>query len=404
MWNMCRSSGNPDLDQALWQQTLKECKSGWATLHVGLHQPPGNAVLSRRLAVQQQEKVRPIDDFSVSQVNHTLGSVEKVVVMPAASTVSLSLAMQRGLAHRLGVNSQGAQVELCGKTFDLQSAYKQLPIHKDDLKFAQATVWNPETHRPSVLSLKALPFGATGSVQGFCRCSLALWSLVLHYLIVPSTVFFDDYTSIACEDDTASSEASFILMMRILGWKVAVDKGKTFAQLFHSLGIAFLLPRSPTDPVQVTNTEQRRKEVAATCLSLLRSGRVSPHQCSVFAGRLRWLEGQTFGRLGRRFFRLILQAGEPPSDFRKRPLSCPLRQAVEWVLGNIPKAPPKCFHQPCGRIFQLFTDGSFEGGRGCMAGVLCRADRVPWQFWKLQVPSGLVNKWSQDGVEHPSNG
>ena len=36
-----------------------------------------------------------------------------------------------------------------------------------------------------------------------------------------------------------------------------------------------------------------------------------------------------------------------------------------------------------------------------MAGVLCRADGVPWQFWKLQVPSGLVSKWLQDGVEHP---
>ena len=184
MWHMCRSSGNSELDQALWQQTLKECQAGWATLHVGLHKPPGNAVLSRRFAVQQQDKVRPIDDFSISQVNHTLGSVEKVVVLPSSSTVSLSLALQRGLTAQAQDAAHFSQVALMGKTFDLQSAYKQLPIHTEDLRFAQATVWNPETQRPSVLSLQALPFGATGSVQGFCRCSLALWCLVLHFLLV----------------------------------------------------------------------------------------------------------------------------------------------------------------------------------------------------------------------------
>ena len=36
-----------------------------------------------------------------------------------------------------------------------------------------------------------------------------------------------------------------------------------------------------------------------------------------------------------------------------------------------------------------------------MAGVLCKADGIPWKFWKLQVPPGLVNKWARDGVERP---
>ena len=36
-----------------------------------------------------------------------------------------------------------------------------------------------------------------------------------------------------------------------------------------------------------------------------------------------------------------------------------------------------------------------------MAGVLCRADGIPWQYWKCQVPTGLVDKWAKDGVQHP---
>ena len=154
MWSMCRSSGDDSLDQALWTQTLKECESGWATLHVGLTQPPSNSVLSKRFAVQQHDKVRPIDDFSVSQV--------------------LAIALQRGLTAERQLRHSGEVVTLSGKTFDLKSAYKQLPIHSRDLRFAQATVWNPQAKRPAVISLKALPFGATGSVHGFCRCSIAI--------------------------------------------------------------------------------------------------------------------------------------------------------------------------------------------------------------------------------------
>ena len=130
MWSLCRSSGNPELDHALWLQTLKECKAGWAILNVGLCNPPNNYVLSRRFAVQQQHKVRPIDDFSISQVNNTLGSVEKIVVMPSSSTVSLSLALQRGLHAKSPGTQSTSQVELAGKTFDLQSAYKQLPTQR----------------------------------------------------------------------------------------------------------------------------------------------------------------------------------------------------------------------------------------------------------------------------------
>ncbi|CAE7213381.1 CEP1 [Symbiodinium pilosum] len=311
MWGMCRPSGDDALDKALWQQTVKECESGWATWHLGLTQPPENSVLSRRFAVQQQDKVRPIDDFSVSQVNHTLGCVEKIMVMPSSATVSLALALQRGLTAQNDVSQSSGAVALSGKTFDLKSAYKQLPIHSQDLKFAQATVWNPEAKRPTVVLLKAL-----------------------HYVLVPITVFFDDYTSVVSDLDSSSSEAAFVLLMRILGWKVAADKGQPYACLFQSLGISFLLPRSATDPVQVSNTEHRRKELAAVCLRLLRSGRASPHECSVFAGRLRWMEGQTFDRLGRKFFRAILASGDPPSDSKPRVMDPSLRQAFEWIHHN----------------------------------------------------------------------
>ena len=230
MWATCRPSGDPQLIQDLWQQTLRECKAGWATLHVGLTKPPGNAVLSRRFGVQRHEKTRPIDDISISQINSTLGSVEKVVVIPSSSIVSLAegphCTVRIWCRFQCTRRISGLRRPLC----------------------------DPTSQRPAVLSLKALPFGATG-----CRCSLALWAVVLCYILVPSTVFFDDYTAVISALDSSSAEAAFILPMKILGWKIASDKGKPFSCLFHSWGVSFLLPRSPTDPVQITNTHDRKR-------------------------------------------------------------------------------------------------------------------------------------------------
>ena len=69
VWALCKSSGDDSLDAALWQQTLEECRAGWAVLETGHTQAPACCILGRRFAVKQGNKIRPIDDLSVSLVN-----------------------------------------------------------------------------------------------------------------------------------------------------------------------------------------------------------------------------------------------------------------------------------------------------------------------------------------------
>ena len=106
---------------------------------------------------------------------------------------------------------------LKGRTFDLKTAFKQLGIEPADLPYAKVLVWDPVCCRPAVLALKALPFGATGSIHGFSRCSLALWQVAVSLLILPITVFFDDFTSISLAEDCNSVETSFLLLRKLLG-------------------------------------------------------------------------------------------------------------------------------------------------------------------------------------------
>ncbi|CAE7031097.1 unnamed protein product [Symbiodinium sp. CCMP2592] len=234
-WNQTTPTASAELDRSLWDATVKDASSGWAMLLPSSAEPPTEVLLSRRFAVVQGDKVRGVDDFSFNGLNDTLGTCEKVTTMSTAHTVALGLRLLR-IAKARGMS-------LLGRCFDLKSAYRQLPIHLDDLPYAAVTVWSPEDNAVRVLQMFALPFGAGGSVPGFVRVSLALWRILCRLALVPATMFFDDYTCIVLESDAVNAEASVHMLFRMLGWRLALegDKAVSFAQAFQSLGVVFLL-------------------------------------------------------------------------------------------------------------------------------------------------------------------
>ena len=245
-------------------------------------------------------------------------------------------------------------------------AFKQLGVRESDLPFAKVAVYNPDTGRPAVLALRALPFGATGSVHGFCRCSLALWHIAVSLLMLPLTVFFDDYTAdtaITLEQDCHSLTQSFLLLLKLLGWQAALtgSKATDFAESFVSLGIAYILPRTPDGFVRVHNTDSRKREVATTCLRILQSGALSPAEALAFAGRLRWLDAQTFGRIGRWAFRVILEHGTKPGRRSQRQLTRLLTQSTgSWIMSHKPPRELSRSLQP--RRFRCSQTGPLNKG------------------------------------------
>ena len=178
-----------------------------------------------------------------------MGVDEKIVVQPAASAMSLALHLQQ---RCLSPGKKASEPDgLKGRTFDLKWAFKQLGIDPVDLPFAKVAVWDPVSCQPAVLALKALPFGATRSVHGFSRCSLAIWQVAVSLLLLPLTVFFDDYTS-----------TCFLLLLKLLGWQAALSgsKAQTFAQSFVSLGIAYISYQGHQQASCASVTQTRAKE------------------------------------------------------------------------------------------------------------------------------------------------
>ena len=124
-------------------------------------------------------------------------------------------------------------------------------------------------------------------------------------------------------------------------------------------------------------------------------------QTEALAGRLRWLDAQTFGLVGRWAFRTVLEHGMRPGKRRSLQLTEALRASRSWILDNVPKAEPRSFRLPRPLSHNVFTDGSFENGEGRIGGVLCSANGKPWKWFQASVPADIVRHWCADGTVHP---
>ena len=107
-----------------------------------------------------------------------------------------SIGWPQCFAYALQVSTD-ASVSLCGRTYDLKSAYKQFPVSCKDRDLIRMFVNCPDQERPCAVGLNALPFGAIGSVAAFLRVSASVWLLGVIALRIVWTAFFDDYSVIS---------------------------------------------------------------------------------------------------------------------------------------------------------------------------------------------------------------
>ena len=81
-----------------------------------LHELPEGAVLSRRFGLKLPKKVRLIEELSACSISKTVQCSET----PRPHTTDVIASVVLGLLER-------CYGEVLGKTFDLKSAYRQLP-------------------------------------------------------------------------------------------------------------------------------------------------------------------------------------------------------------------------------------------------------------------------------------
>ena len=228
-----KSSGDPELDLALWEATQKEVDRGWLRGPVNPRSLDPAAVISRRFGIWQGDKCRPIDDFRASGVNATT-SAEDSVTVHSADTIAASI------AYRLKVDDKCRRYGgLEMKSYDLHKAYKNLPLSAGAVDIAYLSVYNPHKKTAEVFEQCVLPFGARASVHSFCRTSLGIWTAGVQILLLAWSVYYDDFVSCEVPPLSRISDLCAESLFRLLQWDTSPDKPTTFGSIAKVLGLEF---------------------------------------------------------------------------------------------------------------------------------------------------------------------
>ena len=294
-----KSSGDQLTDQKLWDKTLEERAKGWiqGPLEGGLSALQPGQTLTRRFAVAQgldddgTPKVRPIDDFSASHVNSTVTANERVT-LHTLDVISATL------AYFISVSSE--DVGLMGKSYDLKSAYKQLPLCKTMEDFAHIVVWDLTEKKPQIFRTTRLPFGAVASVLHFLRCSKSLWYIICSLGKVICTAYFDDFVVFSPELTRVSASNFVELVFLCIGWTFDMSgkKASEFASQVSALEAIIDLQEVPRGIIKLRNTEKRINDLSSIIANITAVGKLGHLEAQQLRGKLTFADNQVHGRMG----------------------------------------------------------------------------------------------------------
>ena len=349
-----------------------------------------NAAWAMRFGLQQRDKVRVIDDFSVAGVNQTTGLHERLKIFGIDDIAAM-------LAYSMDSCWQDRHPQMLGKTIDLKSAYKQFGICSDDRVRIRVATSSADTNNFVLLMVNALPFGATGSVAAFLRISMFIWYIGVVGLRLAWTSFYDTLLSRAdCAHNASWGAECFF---DILGVIFARDgkKATVFDQVFSSLGVNFDLSEICNFSVLLGHTESRGLELIDTISEILRCGTFTAKGVERLRGRLLWFENFVCGRQANF---LVARLGKYiRADKGDLPLSSELKVTLQKLVMRLESGRPVEITQRLFSTWLCFTDGACE--QECsVGGVLVSPQGTAVMAFGSVLPSDFSQQFYRES-RHP---
>ena len=372
----------------------------------------------RRFGIWQKNKLRPIDDFRENKLNESFSSGDKLdlqamdqllwtmvtlmVHCKHCGSVDFVLSNGERLSGPLHNSWSSANLQCEFTAFDLESAYKQLPLHPEERNCSVVTLKHPEKNEPACFLMNTLPFGSVASVLHFNRTARLLWriGLELHLLWFN---YFDDYPCATFVEQRKSTLGSVRTLFDILGFRFAEDKLAPFDRRAEMLGVEVDLTHLLSDRVIVDNKTSRKDELCKAIKHILSEGCIVPSAIPSLLGRLQFADLQLMGRTGKLAMADIREM--MTSSDKSVALQPDVIAALEVLQSRMSCGKPRTLHidRPKAPVV-VFTDGAFEPiGDGTFSatvgGVLIPRDG-PVRVFGCRVNSKVLDRWLQVLV-HP---
>ena len=376
---MTKSSGSHDLDSAVLKETMEELEKGWADGPWPLEALEQGATISRRFPLQQGDKIRMIDDYSISGVNDscTLNSkLDLHVVDTFVATIK---------AFFQAMDAAGRETLVLAKTYDLKSAYRQVPILTSHLKFAYFCIYNPEKMAVEIYRSRTLPFGATHSVFSFLRLARMIHCIATRGAKLITTNFYDDFILASPPALQDSARNCMELIFLLTGWEFAKEgrKATEFSEVCHALGVSFDLRDACNGVLKVQNTQKRIDELVEFLTQVRERRRLDRGETLKLRGRLGFADGFLHGRLGALILKRLIDHAYGSTSL----LDDSMTNVLGWMIKRLQTAGPKKVDSGTVREWCVFTDASFEPDekRAGLGGVLVDStgECIAWFGLKL---------------------
>ena len=390
---LTKSSGDVTLDEQMLNETELELEKGWAEGPFDLQDLEEGATISRRFALSQGQKVRMIDDFSISGVNDSCiihNKIDLHLVDTFVATVRHFFAEASGA---------GVSTALVAKTYDLKSAYRQVPIKASHLKFAYFSVYNHKLGYPQIFRLKTLPFGATHSVYSFLRLSRMIYSIATRGLFLLTTNFYDDFILASPSCLQQSSKSGLELIFLLTGWTYATEgkKATTFDVKCKALGVEFDFSGAERAVLRIGNTDSRRAELLSMISGVLAKKHLDKPTSLVLRGKLGFADGFMHGRLGS----LVLKKLSDHAYGRSAKINDELSVALQAISMRLEAGKPREVYAASQKKVFIYTDAAYEPSTkvGGLGGVFYAGDVQLVSWFRVALDYHVCKKLGADSKE-----
>ncbi|CAE7445083.1 unnamed protein product [Symbiodinium sp. CCMP2592] len=365
-----REGFDREVAESVYQLTKDELAKGWLKGPFKESDIPPDAIVTRRFGIVQSstdaklgsiKKVRPIDDYTESLANLT-NSASETICPHGVDVVVAALCLRIRSARKLGKREQ-----LVLRTIDLRKAYKQLPLSTEALYDSFIAVLNPHSMEIEIYQTVVLPFGSKPAVQGFYRTAFGLWWIGVRSLILPWSLYFDDFVLPCSSDEQKHLDLVQSTFFRIVAWETSSEKDSGFDAVAKVLGVQISLADSKNGLISVQNTEARKRELCSSIDEVLTRGFVGQNELLSLRGRLLFAESQIFGRSASLHMRNLSHFCQKHG---RLVVGASLRASLTFLRDRVVLGKPRCVDSSLRQVYHVYTDASYDDQGGGLGGLV----------------------------------
>ena len=406
-----------ELDKVTGEEVEQGFLTGPYTLETALDRAGPGLTFARRFGLRQKDKLRPIDDYSVSRTNACLTTVEKAKIDSLDEYLALARFMiEAASAAHLGNPitmpdmsvrpvklhedwmKEGA-LHLQGRCLDLANAYKQFAVSPKSLEHSALAVPNLDGATDIYFS-KVLPFGATASVYHFLRIAEVVKLILKRRLGLLLCCYFDDFPCVTYAALASVSQFAAEKALDLLGISFSTKNHKRhpFRNCFALLGVKVTYPDDylATSAIKVENTQERQIEIRDSINLVLAKGSLSQAEAASLAGRIGFLSSQAWSRAGSLLAAPVRNRADSGSSNNN--ISDELRDSLQAAMILV-SAPPRHIRvNHAHHVRWIFTDAAVEPTDEqsmcvTVGGVLLDQDASPLCYFSEVVPEVVTRLW-----------